>query len=381
MSLYDAILAKLPSVTEPKGYLSFMARMKWTAGVMFLFLIMGQITLWGVSSASREQFQTFEMILGSSIGSKVINFNTATPEGKTRYQGTQKLLAVGFCAFEAAMFIALGAVKPVSPDMTTLIFLVVQLFAGALILLFMDEVVTKWGIGSGISLFIAAGVSKTIFVRAFNPLGGQGSELSFGLIPQAIQYFTSQATYAAFVNILPVISTIIVFLLAVYVQSMKVEIPLAFGSIRGFSRRWPLKLLYTSNIPVILIAALLANVQLVGAALASPSPDGSRCGLLGCFDANNQPISGLIRFLQAPSDVSMHVFFTTFLLVRRVAKSGRRTAGDNVFSRYDARLRAVFSHVGKHRRHGCLFRGKADREHGHAGAGLPPRPAHSGAGA
>ncbi len=337
MSLYDAILAKLPSVTEPKGYLSFMARMKWTAGVMFLFLIMGQITLWGVSSASREQFQTFEMILGSSIGSivtlgigpivtasiilqilvgsKVINFNTSTPEGKTRYQGTQKLLAVGFCAFEAAMFIALGAVKPVSPDMTTLIFLVVQLFAGALILLFMDEVVTKWGIGSGISLFIAAGVSKTIFVRAFNPLGGQGSELSFGLIPQAIQYFTSQATYAAFVNILPVISTIIVFLLAVYVQSMKVEIPLAFGSIRGFSRRWPLKLLYTSNIPVILIAALLANVQLVGAALASPSPDGSRCGLLGCFDANNQPISGLIRFLQAPSDVSMHVFFTTFLLV------------------------------------------------------------------
>ncbi|MBI4015050.1 MAG: preprotein translocase subunit SecY [Candidatus Aenigmarchaeota archaeon] len=337
MTLYDAILSKIPAIAEPKGYLNFMSRMKWTGAILLLFLIMGQITLWGVSETSRQQFQTFEMILGSSIGSivtlgigpivtasiilqilsgsKVINFNTSTPEGRARFQGTQKLLAIGFCVFEAIMFIAFGAVKPVSPDTATLAFLVVQLFAGALILLFMDEVVSKWGIGSGISLFIAAGVSKTIFVRAFNPLGGQGSDLSFGLIPQAIQYFTSQATYAAFVNLLPIISTIVVFLLAVYVQSMKVEIPLAFGSIRGFSRRWPLKLLYTSNIPVILIAALLANLQLIGVAMASPAPDGSRCGLLGCFDTNNQAISGVMRYLQAPSDVSVHVFFTTFLLV------------------------------------------------------------------
>src|SRR3989338_10329914 len=145
MSAYEKIVGLLPSVRGPSGYLNFSSRIKWTGLILFIFLIMGQITLWGVSETSLQQFQTFEMILGSSIGSivtlgigpivtasiilqilvgsKVINFNASTPEGKTRYQGTQKLLAVGFCAFEAAMFIALGAVKPVSPDMTTLIFL------------------------------------------------------------------------------------------------------------------------------------------------------------------------------------------------------------------------------------------------------------------
>ena len=43
---------------------------------------------------------------------------------------------------------------------------------------------------------------------------------------------------------------------------MKVEIPLSFGRVRGHGIRWPLNFLYTSNIPVILVAALMANVQL-----------------------------------------------------------------------------------------------------------------------
>ena len=59
-----------------------------------------------------------------------------------------------------------------------------------------------------------------------------------------------------------ILATVSVFLLAVYAQSMKVEIPLTFGRIRGHGIRWPLSFLYTSNIPVILIAALLANIQI-----------------------------------------------------------------------------------------------------------------------
>jgi preprotein translocase subunit SecY len=111
---------------------------------------------------------------------------------------------------------------------------------------------------------------------------------------------------------LPVIATIIVFMVVVYVQALKVEIPLAFGSIRGFSRRWPLKLLYTSNIPVILVAALIANVQLVGTMLAKPTGVG-RCGLLGCFDENGFASSGFVYFLQAPSSLPVQVFFLLFM--------------------------------------------------------------------
>ena len=58
-----------------------------------------------------------------------------------------------------------------------------------------------------------------------------------------------------------IVSTLIVFIISVYAQSIKVEIPLSFGRVAGYGIRWPLNFLYTSNIPVILIAALMANVQ------------------------------------------------------------------------------------------------------------------------
>ena len=36
--------------------------------------------------------------------------------------------------------------------------------------MYLDEVVSKWGIGSGISLFIAGGVAQTIVTATINPL-------------------------------------------------------------------------------------------------------------------------------------------------------------------------------------------------------------------
>jgi preprotein translocase subunit SecY len=95
---------------------------------------------------------------------------------------------------------------------------------------------------------------------------------------------------------LPIIATIIVFMLVVYVQAIRVEIPLAFSSVRGFGRRWPLKFLYASNIPVILIAALLANVQVFAKMMTQ---DGSNAWL-GVFDSSGSPTEGLILFLSQP---------------------------------------------------------------------------------
>src|SRR3989442_7909611 len=48
------------------------------------------------------------------------------------------------------------------------ILIVVQLFAGSYLVFLMDEVVSKWGIGSGISLVIAGGVAQQILTGAFN---------------------------------------------------------------------------------------------------------------------------------------------------------------------------------------------------------------------
>lgn len=335
MSFYDRLISSFPSVAEPKTHLSFKARLKWTAIVLLVFLFLGQITLYGISPASIPRLQFFELILGASlgtlmtlsigpivtasiilqllVGSKIIPWDTKTKEGKKKFQGTQKLLAVFFSFFEAYAFVAFGAIQPASPSFFA--FLVLQIAFGAILALFMDEVVSKWGIGSGISLFIAAGVTKQIFVRAFNPITPAGQTVPAGLIPQFVVFIGLGEVFQAAVAILPVIATILVFMIVVYIQAIKVEIPIAFGSVRGFSRRWPLNLMYTSNIPVILIGALVANLQFMATLMARPTEGGLRCGFLGCVDANGFPTSGFVSFLRAPSDLQIQIFFLTLLAV------------------------------------------------------------------
>src|SRR3989338_4327884 len=183
MSFYDTLVSYLPGVEQPKAHINFKTRLMWTGAALLLFLVMGQITLYGVAPAALEQFRFIEMILGSSIGSlvtlgigpivtasiilqllvgsKLISWDLKTQEGKSRFQGTQKMLAVFFCFFEAFSFVTFGAIRPVNTEFGTYLLLVMQIAFGAVLMIFMDELVSKWGIGSGISQFIAAGVTKT----------------------------------------------------------------------------------------------------------------------------------------------------------------------------------------------------------------------------
>lgn len=337
MSLIDELASIVPGVEDPKTHLSFRQRLMWTTAILLLFLALSQVVLYGVAPTTVERFQFFELILGSSIGSlltlgigpivtasiilqllvgsKLIPINTKTPEGKKQYQGIQKIAVIFFCFFEAWAYVSFGAIAPASADPSLFALLIIQIAFGGFLVLLMDEVISKWGIGSGVSLFIAAGVTKTIFIRVFNPLTPAGSTVPAGILPQFISLLGLGEIFQGIVALLPIFSTILVFLIVVYVQAIKVEIPLAFGSIRGFSRRWPLNLLYTSNIPVILVAALLANLQLVARLTAKATEEGLTCGILGCFDTSNRAVSGLATFLQAPTGLPIEIFFLTILSV------------------------------------------------------------------
>jgi preprotein translocase subunit SecY len=200
------------------------------------------------------------------VGSKVIGWDLRTERGKIMFQGTQKLLSIILAFAEAAIYVMLGAI-PANPGLA--IFVIIQLAVGGILVLFMDELVSKWGFGSGVSLFIVAGVAKTIMVRAFNPLTQAGAiptpgNPPAGIVPFAITSLMAGEPLQAFLVMLPIMATAIVFFIVIYANAIKVEIPLAFGSIRGFGRRWPLKFFYTSNIPVILIMEIAVNLNLSG---------------------------------------------------------------------------------------------------------------------
>lgn len=249
---------------------------------------------------------TASIVLQLLTGSGILKFDTTTHEGRSHFQGVQKISAIGFIIFEAIIYVYLGGLAPpqsVSSGLysTLQIFMVIQLFVGGLLVLFMDEVLNKWGFGSGTSLFIAAGVASQLFVRILSPLTRGGNfalgsgESPVGQLWVLLLSLIQRNPGEAFLAGLLILFTVLIFVVAVYAQSMKVEIPLSFGRIRGQGIRWPLKFMYTSNIPVILIAALFANIQLWARLL-----EGWGYPILGTF-AGNTPTSGLVSWLFAPN--------------------------------------------------------------------------------
>ena len=326
MSIWKTILYNLPEVEGPsQKFLSFKEKLKWTLVVLIIFFILGIMPLFGFGVNQLERFEFFSIILGAEFGSiislgigpivtssivlqllngsGILKLDLTQPEGKRTFQGLQKLMAIFFIIFEAAIFVLMGGLSPANELIGTALYsqlqwiLIFQLFLGGIMILFMDEVVSKWGFGSGISLFIAAGVSKTIFVQAFNwlpgPSGIAGLTYSSGAVPALFQSLAARDPITAGIMFAALFFTVVVFVLVVFAQAMKVEIPLSFGMVRGHGVRWPLSFFYTSVIPVILVSALIANFQLLGSFL-----DNKGIPLLGTFNSAGQPASGFIFWVQ-----------------------------------------------------------------------------------
>ncbi len=292
MGLFDTIIMNLPEVTSPtQKRLSFKEKLKWTTAILIAFFVLGIIPLFGLGQNALQQFEFLSIILGAKFGSiislgigplvtasivlqllngsGIMKMDLTTDEGKRRFQGIQKLLSIFFIAFEALIYVFMGGLAPPAEIAGTALYfqlellLVFQLTVGGLLIMLMDEVVSKWGFGSGISLFIAAGVSQSIFIRAISPLPSPTNpDIPTGAIPLLFTSLANGDPVTAGIQVGTIVATLLVFAMSVYSQAMKIEIPLSFGRIRGYGMRWPLNFLYTSNIPVILIAALLANLQL-----------------------------------------------------------------------------------------------------------------------
>lgn len=357
MSFLDKIISSLPEVKGPKQRLSFKEKLKWTLLILVFFFVLGFIPLYGLGENALQQFEFLSIILGASFGSIIslgigplvtssivlqllsgtgmLKLDLTTAEGKKKFQGLNKILGIFFVIFESAIYVLMGGLAPSNSLVGTSLYgqlevlLIFQLFLGGIMIMFMDEVVSKWGFGSGISLFIAAGVSQQLFIRMFNFLPSPTNpDISAGAIPAFFQSIVGGDVTTAGLQLAGVISTVLVFAISVYAQSMKVEIPLSFGRVRGQGIRWPLNFFYTSNIPVILMAALLANVQLFATLF-------ERWGhpILGTFSGSS-PASGVVYWLSAPNVVGsiLRGAFTPSLLLQALVYTLALVIGAVVFS-------------------------------------------------
>jgi preprotein translocase subunit SecY len=307
----EPFVRRLPAVDRPTGHVHFKRKLGWTAGILLLYFALSNVPLFGLSPASIDLFGMYRaffagsfgtlMLLGIGpivtasivlqllVGADIIKLDLSDPRDQAVFQGTQKLLVFVMIAVEALPQVTGGYLLPNLPlaeslgmsggMMSFIIF--IQICIGGVLILFMDEVISKWGIGSGVGLFIVAGVSQQLITGIFNWTPGDGG-LPIGIIPKWIdilrlnliglnEIFTSEGLKFIFITggILALISTIVIFLLVVLVESTRIEIPLAHAAVRGARGRFPVKLVYASVLPMILVRALQANIQMIGTILSS----------------------------------------------------------------------------------------------------------------
>jgi len=309
MAMRD-LLKNLPEVRAPtEKKVSFNVKLKWTLVILVGYFILANIPLFGITEGSLSRFEYLAILLGTSFGSiislgigpivmssiilqllsgaQIINIDQTTTEGKKFFQGMQKLLAFAFVIFEAMVYVLMKGIAA-NEGFTGLV--IAQLCIGGFLIIFMDEVIQKWGFGSGVSLFIAAGIGWRLFAQLFQFVGPQGTLEASGKVFAIIASVIIGDGVGVAQAFFPILITGLLFLAVVFAQSLKVEIPLAFDRIRGHSMKWPLQFFYAGVIPVILVSALAANLQLFGSLLQNWL---GHATFLGGFSEGGQAVSGL----------------------------------------------------------------------------------------
>ena len=308
----EPVLTRMPTVRRPEGHVAFRRKLMWTGGILILYFFLTNVMLLGVQidpetgQVGGDLFGEFRTILAGEHGSlmqvgigpivtasivlqllggaNLLGLDTNDPRDQVLYQGLQKLLVIimtavtalpmvlaGFLPMESTL--ELGGITLDPTGVQLLMF--AQIFVGGVLILYMDEVVSKWGIGSGVGLFIVAGVSQ-MMVAGFLSIDEQGFFYSWYRI------LTGQVEVGSLVagdglntlflqdgQLIALLTTLLIFAIVVYAESVRVEIPLSHSRVKGARGRFPVKLIYASVLPMILVRALQANIQFMGQIMAS----------------------------------------------------------------------------------------------------------------
>jgi preprotein translocase subunit SecY len=311
----------LVQVPKPKKKLALQTRLLWCGLALLIYQVMGQTPLFGATAPefdflhfarvifASQQGTLVELGIGPIVtagllmqllkGSEILKFDFTKPDERGIFQTATKLVTYIVIVVESIVY----AIAVYGPGITnpTVLYVIIQ---------------KGWGLGSGISLFIMAGVAQQILWSIFSPLPA-GDGTSIGVVPFVAQSIMQGGGFAEMffrANQLPSIFglciTAGVLLILVYTQAIKVEIPIVSTKYRGFAATYPIKLMYVSNIPVILASALTANAVFMGQMLWSnvnPRNDNFFFNIIGQFDPLNPatPIGGIIYYITPPRGLDL----------------------------------------------------------------------------
>lgn len=337
LNLFHPITRVMPEVKAPDRRIPFREKLLWTAIVLVAYLMLTEIPLFGAKYLGGDPYAVLRVIFASSRGSLMelgiqpivtaglitqlmgssglIQFDNKSAEDRSLLTGATKFFTIIMTSALAIAYIVSGAYGT-GLSTVAIVAVFLQLFVAGLVVMLLDELLQKgWGLGSGISLFIAAGVSQKILWDLLSPLPFEENGNALGSLIAYIQsILRGESPLTAFISrsredaptMLGLVVTIIVFIVVTYLQALRVEIPISYAKYRGFRGRYPVNLLYVSNLPLILVSSLFLDiyffVQIIWSRF-NPLSDNPWLNWLGTFK-ENQAVGGLAYYITSPRNLS-----------------------------------------------------------------------------
>ncbi|KAG6382310.1 hypothetical protein SASPL_158021 [Salvia splendens] len=243
LHLVKPFLSFLPEVQTADRKIPFREKVIHTVISLFIFLVCSQLPLYGIhSTTGGDPFYWMRAILASSrgtvmelgitpivtsglvmqllAGSKIIEVDNNVREDRALLNGAQKLLGILIAVGEAVAYVLSG--------------------------MYGNELLQKgYGLGSGISLFIATNICESIIWKAFSPTtinSGRGAEFEGAVIALFHLLITRtdkvRALREAFYrqnlpNVTNLLATVLIFLIVIYFQGFRVVLPLLYKKYGG----------------------------------------------------------------------------------------------------------------------------------------------------
>lgn len=339
LSLFGPLSRFLPEVSSPTRKVSFNEKLFWTAIAMIIYLVMSEISLFNIASDVGMEYESLRIIFASNqgsltelgigpivtgglilqllIGSGIINADLNNPDDRSLFTAANKVFSIVLTGVQAAAYILGGVYGVLDPQVAVIVF--AQLLCAGIVLMLLDEMIQKgWGIGSGISLFILAGVAQRIMWSSFGITVALQDGKSYGAFialgeslmggESAFNAFfrlDSTGALTSYPSMLGFITTAIVFILVIYMEGVRIELPISHANYRGFRGKYPIKLLYVSNLPVIFASALFADIFVFAQLLSKHfGTNNIFVNFLGTFGEDGRtPTGGLTYYVTAPNGI------------------------------------------------------------------------------
>ncbi|CAM9196803.1 unnamed protein product [Discosporangium mesarthrocarpum] len=340
------IMSVIPEVTYPDRKIDLRTKGMWTMYALVFFMWASHFPLYGAQQLmNTDPLDSLRMVFAARRGtlmelgitpivtssvviqlmesSHFFTYDRSSKEERALFQGAQKMFGILITLAQALAYVGLGMYGDLGAlGAGNAILIVAQLFVVGVLIILIDEILQKgYGMGSGMSLFMCTSVCGTVVWKIFSPssiTSAKGREYEGAVVALFHLLITREDKLRALgeaigranlPNLINVAATVAVFVVVMYLAGWQVDLPVFSQKYRGQQHKFPIKLFYTSNMPVVLQTALVSNLYLISKLVSNKYSKNILVDILGRWEELESvpgtmiPVSGIAYYVSPPTSV------------------------------------------------------------------------------